>query len=151
MIIASWSSLAAAVPRRIMRTDHGMIVCILFSWELCPAFVWVPIKNIMEATTLLVFMINNYHNNSVPVLTSLPKSSMDYLCSPLVDRQVEEFISAFYEQMRLKRQDSYKQCQEMLARATWYNFCSTILVNSLNCRFIDGKPTEISSRSDVTL
>ena len=47
-----------------------------------------------------------------------PKSSMDYLCSPLVDRQAEEFITAFYEQMRLQRQESYLQCQEMLERAT---------------------------------
>jgi hypothetical protein len=47
-----------------------------------------------------------------------PKSPMDDLCSPQVDRQAEEFITAFYEQMRLQRQDSYQRCQEMLARAT---------------------------------
>ena len=58
------------------------------------------------------------------------KSSMDYLYPPLVDRQVEEFITEFYKQIRLQSQDSYKQCEEMLARAA---------------------SIEISGRSDVTL
>lgn len=46
------------------------------------------------------------------------KSPMNDLCSPQVDRKAEEFITAFYQQMRLQRQESYLQCQEMLARAT---------------------------------
>jgi len=47
-----------------------------------------------------------------------PKFPTDELFSPQVDRRAEEFITAFHEQMRLQRQDSYHQCQEMLARAT---------------------------------
>nr|ABK26189.1 unknown [Picea sitchensis] len=35
-----------------------------------------------------------------------------------IDRQAEEFISSFYQQMRLQRQDSYGKCQEMLARGS---------------------------------
>jgi hypothetical protein len=47
-----------------------------------------------------------------------PQSPMDDFSSPQVDRRAEEFITAFYMQMRLQRQDSYQQYQEMLARAT---------------------------------
>lgn len=35
-----------------------------------------------------------------------------------IDRQAEEFISSFYQEMRLQRQDSYGKCQEMLARGS---------------------------------
>ena len=35
-----------------------------------------------------------------------------------IDRQVEEFIATFYQQMRLQRQESYGKFQEMLARGS---------------------------------
>ena len=35
-----------------------------------------------------------------------------------IDRQAEEFIATFYQQMRLQRQESYGKFQEMLARGS---------------------------------
>jgi len=61
----------------------------------------------------------NEPQNGSPSIDESPKSPMDDLWrSPQVDRRAEEFITEFYKQMRLQRQDSYQQCQEMLARAT---------------------------------
>lgn len=66
-----------------------------------------------------VFSINEQQQQQRLSVDESPKSPMDDLCStPQVDRRAEEFITAFYEQMRLQRQDSYQRCQEMLARAT---------------------------------
>lgn len=69
----------------------------------------------------IVISINDHHQQQQPQCSGFdesPKFAMDGFCSPQVDRKAEEFITAFYEQMRLQRQESYLQCQEMLARAT---------------------------------
>eukprot|EP01018_Ginkgo_biloba_P015305 Gb_17084 [translate_table: standard] len=52
-------------------------------------------------------------NNSSPATTRCSNCSSP---DSLVGRQAEEFIARFYYQLRLQRQDSYGNCQEMLAR-----------------------------------
>jgi hypothetical protein len=66
------------------------------------------------------FSVNSYSNeSSSDSCTCVSTTTCSNCCfSSEIDRQAEEFIATFYQQMRLQRQDSYGKCQEMLARGS---------------------------------